>query len=154
MRIALDTNVLAYAAGIDDARRRDRALGMLETLSGAALVLPQQAAGELYNVLRRKGAHPAPVAAQVVRSWATALELAPSTTTDFGDALMLAETSGLQIWDAMILATAASAGCALLLSEDLQDGFVYRGTTVANPFAETLHPLLASVLETSSGSPR
>ena len=59
MRIALDTNVLAYAAGIDDARRRDRALGMLETLSGAALVLPQQVAGELYNVLRRKGAHPA-----------------------------------------------------------------------------------------------
>ncbi len=36
----------------------------------------------------------------------------------------------------------------MLLSEDMQDGFVYRGVTVANPFAAALHPLLASVLET------
>jgi hypothetical protein len=32
----------------------------------------------------------------------------------------------------------------------MQDGFVYRGVTVANPFAETLHPLLASLLEIPS----
>lgn len=154
MKIALDTDVLAYAAGVDDVRRRDLSLNMLEDLAGRVLVLPQQVAGELYNVLRRKAGHPAGTAARIVRGWITALDLAPSTTTDFDDALSLAETHGLQIWDALILATAASAGCALLLSEDLQDGFVYRGTTVANPFAETLHPLLASALDTHSGSPR
>jgi hypothetical protein len=35
----------------------------------------------------------------------------------------------------------------LLLSEDMQDGFVYRGVTVANPFAERIHPLLASLMD-------
>ena len=58
----------------------------------------------------------------------------------------LAATHRLQIWDALILATAAGAGCRLLLSEDMQDGFVWKGCTVANPFAAPLHPLLADAL--------
>lgn len=52
--------------------------------------------------------------------------------------------------DAVTPIIAAEAGSGLPLSEDMQDGFGYRGITVANPFAETLHPLLASLLETSS----
>jgi hypothetical protein len=34
----------------------------------------------------------------------------------------------------------------VLLSEDMQHGFVYRGVTVINPFAEPAHPLLADAL--------
>jgi hypothetical protein len=34
----------------------------------------------------------------------------------------------------------------LLLSEDLQEGFTWRGVTVTNPFASALHPLLAALL--------
>ena len=37
-------------------------------------------------------------------------------------------------------------GFRLLLSEDLQDGFTWRGVTVANPFAAQQHPLWASLL--------
>lgn len=31
----------------------------------------------------------------------------------------------MRIWDAIVLATAAEAGCELLLTEDLQDGFTW-----------------------------
>ncbi|WP_205963481.1 PIN domain-containing protein [Roseicella aquatilis] len=31
--------------------------------------------------------------------------------------------------------SAAEAECRLLLSEDIQDGFTWRGVTVRNPFA-------------------
>ena len=34
-----------------------------------------------------------------------------------------------------MLAAAEAAGAHLLLSEDLHDGFVWRGVTVSNPFA-------------------
>jgi predicted nucleic acid-binding protein len=34
----------------------------------------------------------------------------------------------------------------LLLSEDLQDGFTWRGVTVANPFGAAKRPLLAAML--------
>ena len=34
----------------------------------------------------------------------------------------------------MILAAAAEAGADVLLSDDLQEGFTWRGLTVCNPF--------------------
>ena len=45
-----------------------------------------------------------------------------------------------------MVAVAAEVGCRLLLSEDMQDGFSWRGVTVVNPFAATRHPLLGAVL--------
>ena len=51
------------------------------------------------------------------------------------------------IWDALILSAAADAGCRLLLSEDLQDGFTWSGVTVTNPFTAERHPLLDAWLE-------
>ena len=52
----------------------------------------------------------------------------------------------LSFWDAVIVAASVQAGCRLLLSEDMQDGFTWRGTTIVNPFALSPHPLLAGVL--------
>ena len=55
MRVALDTNVLAYAEGINGAERRDAALAIIRRLPQEAAVVPAQALGELFNVLVRKG---------------------------------------------------------------------------------------------------
>ncbi len=62
-------------------------------------------------------------------------------------ALNLASVHRLQIWDAVILSAAASAGCRVLLSEDLQDGFTWNGVTVVNPFAPEPNALLAELLD-------
>jgi len=45
-----------------------------------------------------------------------------------------------------MISVASETGCRLLLSEDLQDGFTWRGVTIANPFAAQQHPLLGSLL--------
>ena len=58
----------------------------------------------------------------------------------------LAATHRLGIWDSIMIAVAAENGCQLLLSEDLQDGFIWSGLTVANPFAAVPHPLLTALL--------
>jgi predicted nucleic acid-binding protein len=50
-------------------------------------------------------------------------------------------------WDAIIMAAAASAGCRLLLSEDLHDGFTWNGVTVINPFVPEPNALLAELLD-------
>lgn len=148
MKLALDTNVLGYAAGIgDDEPKRQRALGVLKTLARQNLVIPTQVAGEFYNILTRKGGHPPKVARKIVLDWSAGVGLTAASATTMDAALEAAAFFNLQIWDALILTVAAEAGCGLLLSEDMQDGFVYRGVTIANPFAETLHPLLASLLE-------
>jgi predicted nucleic acid-binding protein len=70
-----------------------------------------------------------------------------TTTRACLSAIDLAADHKLSIWDA-ILAVAAEAGCRLLLSEDLQQGFTWAGVTVVNPFITPLHPLLMAALGT------
>ena len=62
-------------------------------------------------------------------------------------ALDVAADHGLSIWDAIILSAGSAAGCRLLLSEDMQEGFTWGGVTVVNPFAAIVDPLLAEMLE-------
>jgi predicted nucleic acid-binding protein len=65
-------------------------------------------------------------------------------------AMDLAADHGLGIWDAVILTVASQAGCRMLLSEDMQEGFTWGGVTVVNPFADQRHDLLAILLGESS----
>ena len=61
-------------------------------------------------------------------------------------AMDLAVDHQVHIWDAVVLAAAAGADCRLLLSEDMQNGFTWRGVTVVDPFAARRHPLLEASL--------
>jgi predicted nucleic acid-binding protein len=70
----------------------------------------------------------------------------PTDEAVFDAALELASHHHFQIYDAIILAAAVQVRCDLLLSEDMQDGFAWRGVTIANPFAATLEPRLARLL--------
>jgi len=54
MRIALDTNVLAYAEGANGATMRDKALKLIQRLPPGAIVLPAQTLGELSIYLFEK----------------------------------------------------------------------------------------------------
>ena len=147
MRIALDTNLLVYAEGVNGPQRRDDARRIVDHLHlEHEIVIAVQTLGELHRVLAGKARMPSALAAEAAHGWRRLI--APSDETTLIAAYDLIDAHPHQIWDAIILSAAAEAGCGLLLSEDMQDGFVYRGVTVANPFAETLHPLLASLLET------
>lgn len=45
----------------------------------------------------------------------------------------------LNWWDSMIVAAAQLQSCAILLTEDLQDGAVFGGVTVRNPFTHGIN---------------
>jgi predicted nucleic acid-binding protein len=145
MRVALDTNVLAYAEGVGDAPRCEAARRLVEALPPDAVVLPVQVLGELQRVLTGKLRQPAEQARAAVLRWSDAFETADSTWPAMQSAFDLSAGHGLQIWDALILSVAAEQRCRLLVSEDMQDGFTWRGVTVANPFAVQPHALLAAL---------
>ena len=86
-----------------------------------------------------------------VPSWRDAYPVVETSVTVMVNATDLASDHGLTIWDSVILAASAEAECRLLLSEDLQEGFTWRGVTVTNPFAQALHPLLAALLAARKG---
>jgi predicted nucleic acid-binding protein len=144
--IAIDTNILAYIEGIDDSGRQAIARTVLRKLPGDAIVLPAQVLGELFNVLVRRGQSMEQTRASI-SAWHDGYITAPTSEAAMIAALDLACDHRLHIWDSVILSVAAEARCRLLLSEDMQDGFTWRGVTVVNPFAPEPHPLLAALLE-------
>ncbi|MGH7747694.1 MAG: PIN domain-containing protein, partial [Candidatus Dormibacteria bacterium] len=107
-------------------------------------VIPVQAQGELFGVLLKAGADRAQ-ARDVVVHFANTFDSADSAGVTLFSALDLAVAHRLQVWDALIVCAAAEAGCSMLLSEDMQDGFVWRGLTLVDPFAPSLHPRLAAL---------
>ena len=142
MRIALDTNVLAYAEGVGSAEKQNCSLRLLEALDTVSLVLPAQTLGELYRVLIGKAGRTPAEARAAVLGWADGYAVAESTWSAFAAAFDLSTDHGLSVWDALILSVAAEQRCRLLLSEDLQHGFTSRGVTVVNPYSQPSHPLL------------
>jgi|SRR5687768_4806822 len=146
MRIALDTNVLAYAEGANGAAMRDKALKLMRRLPLGTIVLPAQTLGELFNVLVRKAKRRPVRAREAVLSWRDAYAVIDTSASVIVNATDLAAVHGLTIWDSVVLAASAEAECRLLLSEDLQEGFTWRGVTVTNPFADTVHSVLEALL--------
>ena len=147
MRIALDTNVLAYAAGVNGPERQRVALELLGKLSESETVVPVQALGELFRVLVGKAKISPRLARTTIVRYRDAYALIETSAAVFLSAADLAVAHQIGIWDAVMLAAAAEAGCRLLLSEDLQEGFTWGGVTVVNPFAARHHALLAGLLE-------
>src|SRR5277367_3538135 len=142
MRIALDTNVLAYAAGVNGQGRQRAALELLGKLSESETFLPVQALGELFRVLVRKAKISPRLARTTIIRYRDTYSLIETSSSVFLSATDLSVDHKIGIWDAVIFAAAAEAGCRLLLSEDLQEGFTWGGVTVVNPFSAVRHPLL------------
>lgn len=91
-------------------------------------------------------------ARNAILSWTHAFATGDSTWRSMESAIDLTADHGLRIWDALILSVAAEQKCRLLLSEDFQNGFTWRGVTVVNPFLADRHPLLVSLMQRETGN--
>ena len=150
MRVAIDTNVLAYAEGVGDAKRCGVAVGLIERLPESAVLLPAQVLGELMLVLTRKAGRTRELARDAVLGWADSFDVIDSTWAAFQSAFDLSVNHECGMWDALVMAVAAENRCRVVLSEDLQHGFTWRGVTIVNPFLPDESPLLAALLSQDS----
>jgi predicted nucleic acid-binding protein len=135
VRVALDTNILVYAEGVNGEDRKQRAHRILTDTTAEDLVLPAQALAELFTVLTSKAHWPAAKARAAVLNWHDACLVADTTSDVLLEAMDLSTMHQYSLWDSVMLAVAAQAGCRALLSEDMQQGFIWRGVEIRNPFA-------------------
>jgi len=131
----VDTNVLVYAHDVDAGPKRAIAATVLRELWDAQLgVLSMQVLQEFYvNVTRKIGAPLSKDAARlVVNTYATwCIETTPA---EISAAFRIEDESRLGFWDALIVAAAAKAGAARIVSEDLNPQQMIAGVRVENPF--------------------
>lgn len=133
-RFFVDTNVLLYSIDQAEAAKRRRARQWLKALweSGRGN-LSWQVLHEFYVNAVKKLQVPPDRARQVVEIY---VPWTPVEMT-FGlvqRALHWADQAQVGYWDALIVAAAERAGCAGLLTEDLQAGRGFGQVTVVNPF--------------------
>ena len=147
MRVALDTNILAYAEGVNGAARKATAVELLQRLPAGSALLPVQTLGELFQLLVRKVNRTPAQARAAILGWRDAFPLIETSETVIVGAAELAASHRFSFWDGVVLASAAEGGCRLLLSEDLQEGFTWNSVTVTNPFGVSSHPLLTGFLQ-------
>ena len=148
MRVALDTNVLAYAEGLGDDVRCQLASDLIAKLNPIDSLVPVQVLGELSRVLTTKLKKSSADVRELLLSWSDAVVVADTTWTAFQSAMDLTVDHQISMCDALIMSVAAENKCRLLISEDFQNGFTWRGVTVVNPFdtnAKT-YKLLASAI--------
>ncbi len=146
MRVALDTNILAYAEGVNGAEMRETAFDVIERLPTEAVVLPVQVLGELFRVLVKKAGRTGAQARHAIMAWRDAFPLIETSAPIMMSAADLATCHQLGIWEAIILSAPAETARRTPRLKDFAEGFTWRGVTVTNPFASPSHPILSSLL--------
>jgi len=134
--VFVDTNVLVHARDTRDAIKHSKAAEWIRMLwneqRGRTSV---QVLSDYYDVITRKFAR------QVSRedAWDDVQRFLSWHPQSIDEEVLVTargieQRHRLGWWDSLIVAAARVQGCALLLTEDLQDGADYSGLSVRNPF--------------------
>ena len=131
-----DANILVYAYNPRDPRKRAIAQRLLaDAMANGDGALSAQVLGEFFNTATRRLPNPLSVeeALQVIEQ----ISVLPVVALDLELVRQAVNTSQryqISYWDALIIAAAEKAGCARLITEDLNAGQSYNGVVAFNPF--------------------
>ncbi len=116
MKAFIDTNVLIY--WVDNSARAD----LVEQLLAQQAVISVQVLNEFANVLRRKRAMALPDVETLCTTLIDTCDVVDLSVRTHQTALTLMARYNFSVYDANIVAAAALSECAILYSEDMQDG--------------------------------
>ncbi len=134
-RFTLDTNVLVYAL---DRASGDRHAVASQIIARAPFVqcwLTLQSISEFYFAITRKRLASIAEARDQALDWLGMFPTVAISATAVRAALATASSGRASYWDALLVHTAAEAGCTAILTEDLAADTTLGGVRVINPFA-------------------
>lgn len=130
-----DSNIFVYAATDQDPRKREIACELIAhalDVNGDGCT-SMQALQEFTSVLVRK----CPEKRSEIEKWYPSiyqLVVGEVTSDMIRNAIWIQFEYKIQYYDALIIAAAEKFGCHEILTEDLNDGQIYRGMVAINPF--------------------
>lgn len=125
-----DSNILLYLLSADDAKA-DKA----EELISQGGHISVQVLNEFASIATRKLKLTHEEAREVLTPIRAVCRVNPLTEEIHDLGLQISERYKLSIYDALIIASALTAGCKTLFSEDMQDGLIIQNRLqIRNPF--------------------
>ncbi len=135
MRLTVDTNVLIYAIDSRFPERRLASNEILAALVRCDSIITLQALAEFLNATVRKGITSPAFASAQVRRW---LGLFPppvlASVTALEIAIRARDERRFAFFDALLVASAGTAGCDVVLSEDMGHGAALDRVRVVGAF--------------------
>lgn len=126
----LDTNILLYALSADDKKAE-----LSESLLSAGGTISVQVLNEFASVASRKLSMAWAEIEDILAGFRMLCDVEPITLDVHDLALTLASKHDFALYDAVIVASALTAGCDILVSEDFQHGMRVGGKLrIRNPF--------------------
>ena len=134
VRSFFDTNVLVYTDDKADPSKQLRSLELVASHRRSRTgVISLQVLQEYFVTVTRKLQVDAVVARRKVELLAEFDVVAPELA-DVLAAIDLHRLHRINFWDALIVRSAKEAGCAVLLTEDMQNSREIDGVRIVNPF--------------------
>ena len=135
-KVFFDSNILIYVYDTRDQIKQSQAQELLlNATQSQTAVLSAQVLGEFVVVVTRKIPQPmSPSEAAEVIAELGALEVMPLDFSLVQRAIVTQQKYGTSYWDSLIISAAERAGCVRIYSEDLNNGQLYHGIEVQNPF--------------------
>jgi predicted nucleic acid-binding protein len=135
-KVFLDTCVLTYAFVAGDARQK-RALEVLADGGTISVQVLNELANTCFRKLRMNWDETSNALTLVQELCLSPISL---TLAIHKEGVRLARRYGFSFYDSLIVAAAMDAGCATLLTEDLQHGQMVEGMRIENPFLRAHTP--------------
>jgi predicted nucleic acid-binding protein len=130
----VDTNIFVYLYSEDEVKKRTVAYNALENYN---CITSTQVLTEFSNVCIKKLHIQAEIISKSIDEIASACAVMPVERETIKKALKLHDKYGYSYYDCLIIASALTYNCTLLLTEDLKDRHVIENSlTVCNIFSE------------------
>lgn len=133
-KIFIDTNILVYCIDRHDLAKQKASRLLLQTLGNDhSGVISTQVMQEFFVVGTKKLAADPLLVKDILHSFEN-FETVIVTPEIIKEAIDCSIINRLSFWDALVVATAESAKCERIWTEDLNDGQVIRGVKIENPY--------------------
>ena len=126
----MDSNIWLYAFMDSNSDKRSHALQLIESPD---VVLSTQVINEVCCNLLRKANYSEAEIQQTIRNFQARYPILNVTADVIRHASSLRESYSFSYWDSLIIATAINADCAVVYSEDMQNGLHIDNLTIINP---------------------
>lgn len=133
-RFTLDSNILVYALDRQAGERHRLASVIIDRAVLLDCRVTLQAISEFFAVCVRTRLVPIDEAMAQACDWLDMFATAAASADAIRAALSLATSRRASYWDALLVTTAAEAGCSAILTDDLGSGTVLAGVRVVHPF--------------------
>lgn len=130
----IDTNILIYSIDKFDKSKQKKARALLKEIAVSDTgVISTQVLQEFY-VAATKKLNAAPLIVKEIINGFEKFEVVQITVEIIKDAMDVSLLNKISYWDALIIASAETAKCTALITEDLIAGQIIRGVKIINPF--------------------